>query len=64
MTKEQIDQMVKELAKIDTKIQSSEFVSPADLRMSDKLRAELHGHWNVVTGTYSKIVEKIEKKNK
>lgn len=63
MTKEEIDKRVKELAEVDAKIQSSEFVNPADLRMSDKLRTELHGHWNVVTGTYSKIVKIIEKEN-
>lgn len=56
MTKEEIDQKVKELAEIDAKIKSSEFVSPADLRKSDKLRAELYGHWNIVKGTYSKRV--------
>ena len=56
MTKEEIDQKVKELAEIDAKIQSSEIVNPADLRKSDKLRVELYGHWNVVKGTYSKRV--------
>lgn len=56
MTKEEIDIKVKELAEIDAKIQASEIVNPADLRKSDKLRAELYGHWNVVKGTYSKRV--------
>jgi hypothetical protein len=56
MSKEEIDKKVKELAEIDAKIQTSEFISPVDLRKSDKLRAELYGHWNVVKGIYSKRV--------
>lgn len=56
MTKEEIDLKVKKLAEIDAKIKASDIVSPADLRDSDKLRTELHGHWNVVKGTYSKRV--------
>lgn len=56
MTKEERDLKVKELAEIEAKIQSSELVSPADLRRSDKIRAELYGHWKVVKGTYSKRV--------
>ena len=56
MTKEEIDKKVKELAEIDAKIQSSEFVNPVDFRKAEKLRAELYGHWNLVKGTYSKRV--------
>lgn len=56
MTKEEIDQKVKELAEVDAKIQASDIVNPVDLRKSDSLRRELYGYWNVVKGTYSKRV--------
>lgn len=56
MTKEEREQKVKELAEIEAKIQSSEFVSPVDFRKSEKLRAELYGHWKVVKGTDSERV--------
>ncbi len=56
MTKSEIDKKVKELAEIDAKIQSSDIVNPVDLRKSDKLRAELYGHWDIMKGTYSKRV--------
>lgn len=56
MTKEEIDKKVKELAEIDAKIQSSEFVNPVDFRKAEKLRAELYGHWKIVKGTDSKRV--------
>jgi len=57
MTKEEIDQKVSELNEISEQIKNSTgILDPKLLRKSDQLRIELYGYWDVVKGTYSKMV--------